>query len=318
MYTRLLGSLLFCCLQSLALFSQATTIQYQENGTNQLLEQNPFSKFVGAWTLQNEEWIQNWGGTTDTLQIPGHHTVTTALNTANTLLSIIDGPPPNGQIFWSYNPVSKVVNHLSSFGEIRAGVGEGSVSKEGNVRLKINFEGEPKNTYRIYNYRWLDPDTYHMKSVQYNSMNEQTGLFYEGTFVRVVPSETKLNKEITDILAVLDDAAIPVSEQLKVYDDEVVHMAPNSEVHVGKEALKRYLELQRTYGSVQMKHEVVEIEEAGDFILMRGQVTGSFFPKDASAAIPFKTKNLFVFGKVVGSLKIKKVIYNATPIPQDP
>lgn len=166
--------------------AQTETISYELNGRDPSdISNNPFGKFIGEWTLKNDDWTHNWGSGPETIKIPSHHTVSKQLNTNNTLLSIIDGPEPNGHIFWSYNPNTGEVHHLSSFGEIRAGNGSGKVTENGDVELKLVFEGEPKGTYRIYNYTWISNDEYHMKSVQFSENDEPTGLFYEGNFVRV-------------------------------------------------------------------------------------------------------------------------------------
>ncbi|MEL7002486.1 MAG: hypothetical protein AAFN93_07095 [Bacteroidota bacterium] len=166
--------------------AQTETIEYQLNDRNSKdVSKNPFGKFVGEWTLKEDNWTQNWGNGTETIKIPGHHTVSRQLNTDNSLLSIIDGPEPNGHIFWSYNPKTGEVGHLSSFGTIRAGSGAGEVNDNGDVKLKLVFAGEQEGTYRIYNYRWISQNEYHMKSVQYLDNGELTGLFYEGNFVRI-------------------------------------------------------------------------------------------------------------------------------------
>lgn len=166
--------------------AQTTSITYETNGRNTSeVSNNPFSKFIGEWTLKNDDWTHNWGGETETIKIPGHHTVSTGINTDNSLLSIIDGPEPNGHIFWSYNPNTKEVFHLSSFGAIRAGHGKGTINENGDVQLRLVFEGEPKGTYRIYHYRWINHNEYHMKSVQYNENDQETGWFYEGSFIRI-------------------------------------------------------------------------------------------------------------------------------------
>lgn len=99
------------------------------------------------------------------------------------MLSIIYGPEPNKHIFWSYNPNTKEIHHLSSFGTIRAG--KGTINANGDVKLKLFFEGEPEGTYRIYNYKWINDDEYHMKSVQFSDTDIETGQFYEGVFRRI-------------------------------------------------------------------------------------------------------------------------------------
>jgi hypothetical protein len=305
--------LLILGLLSLGIQAQMTSISYETNGLDSLTANNPFKHFIGEWTLKDNEWTQNWGGETETIKIPNHHTVAMVINTKNSLFQIIDGPRPNGHIFWSFNPVTKVVNHLSSFGELRAGVGEGTISEKGDVTLKISFEGEPENTYRIYNYKWLCKDEYQMKSVQYGSDGQLTGLFYEGTFVRL-STKPDIKSQIATILSVLDNNQISVEEQLEVYHDDVVHMAPGNEAIIGKAALKRYLEEQRRYGTAKMKHQIVEIEPLDQIVLMRGEVIGTFFPKNEKPPVDFRTKNMFVFDAAEGRLKIKKVIYNASPI----
>ncbi len=167
-------------------YAQKTSIQFESNGKKlDNKTKNPFGKFFGEWTLKGDNWTHNWGNGTETIKIPKHHTVSKAINTDNSLLSIIDGPEPNGHIFWSYNPNTKEVFHLSSFGTIRAGNGKGTMNENGDVTLKLFFEGEPKGTHRIYNYKWINDDEYHMKSVQFNQNDEPTGLFYEGVFVRI-------------------------------------------------------------------------------------------------------------------------------------
>lgn len=146
---------------------------------------NPFNKFIGEWTLKDDNWSQNWGGADEHIKIPHHHTICRQLNTDNSLLAVIDGVPPYGHIFWSYNPVKKEVDHLSSFGTTRAGVGKGTVNENGDVFLKISFADEAPGTYRLYSYKWVTADEYELKSVQYDANDKATGFFYGGTFVRI-------------------------------------------------------------------------------------------------------------------------------------
>jgi len=156
------------------------------NLDNERLAKNPFRNFIGEWTLKNDDWSQNWGNGDEQVKIPHHHTVNRELNTANTLLSVIDGTPPHGHIVWTYNLVKKIVNHLSSFGEIRIGTGQGTVDDQGNVTLKVSFEDEAPGTYRIYTYKWLSENSYVLRSDQFDSAGKPTGLYYGGTFVRMI------------------------------------------------------------------------------------------------------------------------------------
>lgn len=164
--------------------AQQTSITYQLNG-RPAKSQSPFAKFVGEWTLKNDDWNQNWGGANEKIKIPGHHTVSTEINTDLSLLSIIDGPQPNGHIFWSIDPKTKSLHHLSSFGTARSGVGQGTVNEKGDLAIKVSFSDEAKGTYRLYSYKWINNDEYELMSVQYDEHDKPTGLFYGGTFVRV-------------------------------------------------------------------------------------------------------------------------------------
>ncbi len=301
--------------------AQSTSISFELNGrlSNTQIQnaideaKNPFAKFIGEWTLKEDTWIQNWGDKTDTLTIPKHHTISAQINTENTLFSIIDGPEPNGHIFWSYNPKTKVIQHLSSFGKIRAGVGKGKFYGNHNIKLRISFEGEPSGTYRIYTYEWINHNEYVLQSIQFDQKGHPTGLFYKGNFIRTQPN-SEIKKEIEAILTVLDNNKISKEKQIEVFAEDMVHMAPNYKTITNKKDLLVYLKQQKEYGYSNMKHNITELSEHENIILMRGQVKGVFYPSNGTKEVNFLTKNLFVFSRVNGILKISKVIYNISPI----
>ncbi len=146
---------------------------------------NPFQRFYGEWTLKDDRWTQNWGSGAEEIQLPQHHTLCRAINTDNSLLAVVDGPPPHGHIFWTYDRATGAVRHLSSFGPVRIGTGEGSVGPNGDVALKVSFSDEPPGTYRRYTYRWISDDEYELRSVQYDKDDQPTGGFYGGRFLRL-------------------------------------------------------------------------------------------------------------------------------------
>lgn len=309
-------SFLFLVLSSVFVFAQKTSITYESNGKKVSLESNnPFVKFFGEWTLKNNDWSQNWGYGTEHIKIPKHHTVSAGINTKNSLLSIIDGPEPNGQIYWSYNPNTKQVDHLSSFGDIRAGRGKGTIDKNGNLRLKLFFEGEPKGTYRVYTYTWVNNNEYVLKSVQFDQNDKPTGLFYGGNFIRIQKNDEI--QEITQILKTLDNNKITIDKQLSVYADTIVHMAPNNNAITNKDDLKSYLEEQRSYGLSKMTHKVIDYEVINETVIMLGEVVGTFYSKNEGNPVKFRTKNMFVFKRIQGKLKISKIIYNMSPVQQN-
>lgn len=168
-------------LAAVLLFTISSSLYAQ---TPAAAQANPFSRFFGEWTLKNDDWSHNWGGGDEKIKIPNHHTVSKPINTANSVISIVDTPPA-GHILWTWNPATKEVRHLSSFGERRIGVGEGTVSSKGDLKLKVSFTDEAPGTYRLYSYTWTNENEYELKSVQYDAQGKPTGLFYAGTFVRL-------------------------------------------------------------------------------------------------------------------------------------
>jgi hypothetical protein len=146
---------------------------------------NPFKKFIGEWTLKDDNWEQGYGKDTERIKIPNHHTLCKEVNTDNSLLCAVDAPSSKGHIFWAYNHDKKEAQWSSSFYSFRSGTGEGTVNDNGDLMFKVSFEGEPEGTYGVYTYHWISENEYEMKSTQYSSKNEPTGGFYGGTFVRI-------------------------------------------------------------------------------------------------------------------------------------
>ena len=72
---------------------------------------------------------------------------------------------------------------------MRAGVGKGTISENGDVSLKIFFADEPEGTYRLYTYRWISENEYELKSIQYDASDKPTGNFYGGIFIRIQPKK---------------------------------------------------------------------------------------------------------------------------------
>ena len=148
--------------------------------------ENPFKKFIGRWTLKDNLWEQgNTNQGLECIKIPDHYSICEELNTQNSLLWKVEAPSARGHILWVYNTETQEIHHSSSFFPARSGVGTGKVNEDGDVTLKITFEGEAKNTYRQYEYRWVSEDEYTLRSIQYDNQDKPTGNYYGGTFVRI-------------------------------------------------------------------------------------------------------------------------------------
>ncbi len=315
-------ALTFAVFCALATTAHSTPEEAQKAGPrrsereNLQISGNPFKRFIGEWALKEDRWSQNWGQGTEHIKIPNHHTLSQTLNTDNSLLSTVDATSPRGHILWSYNRTTRQVHHLSSFGTARNGVGTGTVNQNGDVTLKVSFGGEQADTHRIYTYKWISEDEYELMSIQYDSKNKPTGHFYGGTFIRIrqkQPNEKDL-AAIQKLLRVIDDNDAEMETKLSVYEDSIIHMAPDHGVITSKTELGKLLEEQKKHGYADMTHEIAEVFPFERIVLMRGQVIGTYHPKDGSKPFPFRTKNLFVFRRQDdGSLKVWQVIFNRSP-----
>ncbi len=310
-------------------YSQKTAITYDLNGrnSNQTLEAgayvnsiNPFVKFIGEWALKNDDWTQNWGGDTETIKIPGHHTVSSEINTDNSLLSIIDGPEPNGHIFWSYNPNTKVVFHSSSFGTIRVGQGQGTVNENGDLQLKISFEGETKGTYRIYTYTWLSLDEYALKSIQFDTKGKPTGLFYEGNFIRIKKNEdAKTRQEILNHGEVIRKAFAEgdLAKIKSVHHLNVIKALGYNDIQTGREAVingvKGTLE---NYYLEFVENDVESILIQGDIAIEQTKFSIKGTPKQGGDSFIFKGRTMVTYVRSnespTGWATIREIIQPAT------
>lgn len=147
---------------------------------------SPFARFFGTWTLQDDRFQQVWDTrTVETLTIPNHLTNCAPVNTGKSVLCVVDAGDLRGHILWAFDDASSELRHLSHFGTSRLGTGGGSLSEAGDLTITIRFSDEPEQTYRVYEYQWIDDDAYSMLSTQYNEDGSKTGNWYGGTFVRV-------------------------------------------------------------------------------------------------------------------------------------
>ncbi len=148
--------------------------------------ENPFKKFIGKWTLKNDDWEHT---DQDLIQRkikrPNHFTVCKEINTNNSVLFIVDTGAYHGSVFWNYDSDKKSINTLSSFSGNRTTVGSGTIDKEGNMKNKVFFQGITDGRYRQYTYNWVSENEYILKSVEYDKNHKPTGVSYGGTFVRI-------------------------------------------------------------------------------------------------------------------------------------
>ena len=303
---------------SLQSFAQENTISYESNGKTSILEaENPFSKFIGEWVLKDDKWSQNWGGQTEHIKILKHHTVSAGINTKNSLISVIDGPEPNGHIFWSYNPNTKEVHHLSSFGDIRAGNGKGIIDENGNVSLKLFFEGEPKGTYRKYNYIWLSKDEYELKSVQFDANDNPTGLFYGGNFIRIQKDDVK--SEILKHGEVIRKAFSEgdVEKIKSLHHPDVIKALGYNDIKTGREeVISGLVGTLENYNLEFVKNEVESILVNGDIAIEQTKFSIKGTPKKGGESFIFNGRTMVTYIRYnkspTGWATIREIIQSAT------
>ncbi|MBC2843688.1 YybH family protein [Winogradskyella flava] len=295
----------FLVFTSISIYAQEASIKYESNGkTTTLRSSNPFAKFFGEWTLKDDDWRQNWGGETEYIKIPKHHTVSAGINTKNTLISIIDGPEPNGHIFWSYNPNTKEVYHLSSFGDIRAGHGKGTIDDNGNLRLKLSFEGEPKGTYRVYTYTWLTNDEYELKSEQFDKNDKPTGLFYAGNFIRVKVPGDDIKREVLKHGEIIREAfsKADIETIRSLHHPEVIKALGYNDIKNGREAVVSSLrDTLSNYNLEFIENEIENILVEGNIAIEQTKFSIKGTPKQGGESFIFSGRTIVTYIKYADS-----------------
>jgi ketosteroid isomerase-like protein len=101
--------------------------------------------------------------------------------------------------------------------------------------------------------------------------------------------------------------------------DDAVYMLPEVPAIVGKRAIERWYRNLFETTSVEIHHEPLEMDAAGEYIIHRGVASGTMTPKSGGAPAEFDDKYLFVIRRTPdGSLQIWRAIFNSNaPTPSD-
>lgn len=118
-------------------------------------------------------------------------------------------------------------------------------------------------------------------------------------------------KMVSEILENLDSHTLDIDTKLSVYSEDIVHMGQGKDAITNLKDLRAMLIEERKWGHSEMRHEVYEIHSYKDHVIVRGGVKGTWFSKDGSNKMPFKTNNLITLKRTAkGELKIWHVIFN--------
>lgn len=101
-------------------------------------------------------------------------------------------------------------------------------------------------------------------------------------------------------------------ELIDLVADDAVYMLPDAPAVVGVRAIGEYYrEFFQRY-DIEVRHEPLEIDDAGDFIIHRGNVTGTVTSAADGQSVTFSDKYLFVIKKQPdGSLLVWRAVFNS-------
>jgi uncharacterized protein (TIGR02246 family) len=96
------------------------------------------------------------------------------------------------------------------------------------------------------------------------------------------------------------------------FTEDVIFMAPNSEVLEGKEAGRAYAQPWYEQLNMEFEHSVDEIEVHGDWAFARWSYVGRYTPKAGGEIIHAKGKEIWILKRQSdGSWKCSHIIFNS-------
>ena len=116
---------------------------------------------------------------------------------------------------------------------------------------------------------------------------------------------------IQSILAAHDKLAPGLEEYMRSVADDIVLMPNGGKLVEGKAAYRQHVADFYASGSIQIRHEVVEVHSFPDVVIARGRAVGTYAPPGGGATNSFQTRNLFVFRRLEnGELRVWQIIFN--------
>jgi len=99
---------------------------------------------------------------------------------------------------------------------------------------------------------------------------------------------------------------------LQLVSDDAVYMPPNEPAVVGKRAIGDWYSTFYGLCDMEITHEPLEVDVAGDYIIHRGNARGTMTPADGGSTLSFENKYLMVIKKRPdGSLQVWRAIFNS-------
>jgi len=119
---------------------------------------------------------------------------------------------------------------------------------------------------------------------------------------------------IQAIFAAHDKLAPGLDEYMRSVADDILLMPNGGKIVEGKAAYRQHVMDFYASGSIQIRHEIVEVHSFLEVVIARGRAVGTFTPPGGGATHSFQTHNLFVFRRLEnGELRVWQIIFNDAP-----
>ena len=119
---------------------------------------------------------------------------------------------------------------------------------------------------------------------------------------------------IEQIFAAHDKLQAGLDEYMSSVAADIILMPNGAAAIEGKAAYLQHVKDFYASGSIQIRHELVEVYSFPEVVITRGRAVGKFTPPGGSATNTFETKNMFVFRRLKnGSLEVWQIIFNDSP-----
>jgi ketosteroid isomerase-like protein len=119
---------------------------------------------------------------------------------------------------------------------------------------------------------------------------------------------------IEQILAAHDRLQAGLYEYMADVAHDVILMPNGGAAIEGKAAYLQHVKDFYASGTIQIRHELIEVYSYPEVVIARGRAVGKYTPPGGGAANAFETKNLFVFRRRKdGNLEVWQIIFNDTP-----
>ena len=119
---------------------------------------------------------------------------------------------------------------------------------------------------------------------------------------------------IEQIFAAHDRLQPGLDEYMASVATDIILMPDGGAAIEGKAAYLQHVKEFYASGSIQIRHELIEVYSFPEVVIARGRAVGKFTPPGGSTTNAFETRNMFVFRRLKnGNLEVWQIIFNDSP-----